>query len=252
MITEAYDLSKPKIIPEITNIAGNFSDVCICTFSKAVLDYALAHLDMEVVNHTSTANGDIYLYQINYNEKKILFYMSPITAPIAATLIDEMRVCGGFNKIISFGSCGVLQPDVVNNRVIVPTECYRDEGLSYHYMEPTDYIKINNADKLAEMFEQLQVPYIKGRNWTTDAIYMETENKINKRVAEGCLSVEMESSALQALCNYRNLDFYNYFFAGDIVSDEKWNRARLGNQEEYDCQVEMFLLALKIAEMIGD
>ena len=42
------------------------------------------------------------------------------------------------------------------------------------------------------------VEYLVGKTWTTDAIYRETPGKIQRRRAEGCVSVEMEAAAFFA------------------------------------------------------
>lgn len=44
--------------------------------------------------------------------------------------------------------------------------------------------------------EYKKLPYVLGRNWTTDSFYRETENNLAKRKADGCISVEMECSAM--------------------------------------------------------
>lgn len=64
--------------------------------------------------------------------------------------------------------------------------------MSYHYAPPADYIRIQNADAMEEMFVKLNLPYIKAKVWTTDAIYRETRHHVAKRKEEGCVAVEME------------------------------------------------------------
>ena len=76
---------------------------------------------------------------------------------------------------------------------MIPTEAYRDEGTSYHYIESADYIK--KLSIVAEFFESKKLPYILGKTWTTDSFYRETEGNIEKRKKDGCISVEMECSA---------------------------------------------------------
>ena len=68
-----------------------------------------------------------------------------------------------------FGSAGSLNKEKTQGRFIIPTEAYRDEGISYHYAPPNDYIKIKNHEKLSAVFDELRVPYVKGKVWTTDA-----------------------------------------------------------------------------------
>lgn len=52
---------------------------------------------------------------------------------------------------------------------------------------------------LVQFFDELGINYVEGKTCTTDAFYRETEHNREKRVAEGCLCVEMECSAAQAV-----------------------------------------------------
>ena len=76
---------------------------------------------------------------------------------------------------------------------------------------------------------------------------METDNKVRRRKEDGCLCVEMESSALQAISSYLGANFYTFFITGDIVGEE-WDRADLGGHRERDKQLLAFEAALLIAE----
>lgn len=80
-----------------------------------------------------------------------------------------------------FGSAGSLNKEKTQGRFVVPTEAYRDEGISYHYAPPSDYIVIRNHEKLASIFDELHLPYIKGRVWTTDAFLRETAGQVAMR-----------------------------------------------------------------------
>ena len=107
---------------------------------------------------------------------------------------------------------------------------------------------IRNADRLMEIFDELGVEYIAGKTWTTDAFYRETEAARDKRISEGCVCVEMECSALQAVCDFRGLELYQFVYAADSLND-KWARRILGNLE-MDSRMAYFVLAEKIAGWI--
>ena len=72
-------------------------------------------------------------------------------------------------------------------KIIVPTQAYRDEGLSYHYAPPADYITMKNAGRVSEWLEEMGLPHVSGRTWTSDAIYRETKANVDKRKAEAVL-----------------------------------------------------------------
>lgn len=247
---EFYDNTKPLIGPEHFHEHRDIADICIVTFSCKVLEDVLAKYECTEECYARTANGKIPIYSIVQDNRKILFYMSQIGSACAGTLMEEIHYMTGATKFIVFGSCGSLDNELTDGKFIVPTESYRDEGFSYHYQKASDYISIPNNDKLAELFDRISVPYVRGRSWTTDAIYRETEGKVSKRKSEGCICVEMESAGLQAVCTYRNLELYTFFFASDLVGGEVWQNINLGTTEEKKSQISCFDIAMKIVEFI--
>lgn len=121
------------------------------------------------------------------------------------------------DKYIVFGGSGCLNKEIAHGKVMIPTEAYRDEGTSYHYAPASDYIPVKNADVVARFMEENKIPFVKGKTWTTDSFYRETVNNFEKRKADGCISVEMECAAIQAMCNFRGLDLYMFLTCGDLL-----------------------------------
>lgn len=240
---------KPLITPAsfFHKISEPLPNVAVVTFSIHVKEMVLnsfPHRELE--NSPSTCNGKIPLYELTVNEKKILFYMTPIGSAMASSIMQEAAYITRARKFVFFGSCGVIDPVKADGKIIIPSESYRDEGFSYHYAPTSDYIKIKNADFLDDYFSKEGIPHIKGRNYCTDAMYMETDLKIKKRKEEGCLSVEMESSGLQALANYLDLDLYLFLFGGDKFL-ETWIPGDLGGEKEKAKQLGTASIALDLA-----
>lgn len=77
--------------------------------------------------------------------------------------------------------------------------------------------------KIETLLQRENIPYIKGKTWTTDAIFRETQDKIDLRVSEGCLTVEMECSALLAVAQFRNVELGQLIYGGDDLSDVMWD-----------------------------
>ena len=174
--------------------------------------------------------------------------MSPVCAPAAACILDEVAYVSGAKNFIFFGSCGILVNDA-KDKVIIPTKAYRDEGTSYHYLEASDFIDINNHNIIEEVCKKNNIHYIKGYTWTTDAIYRETLNNVEKRRNSGCISVEMEISALQAVSDYLGLNLYTYLLSGDILTDG-WDRDDLGTDNEKSKQLSSFDVAILVSKEI--
>jgi len=150
-----------------------------------------------------------------------------------------------------FGSAGILDKEITAGKVIIPTHAYRDEGFSYHYAPPEHYIKIKNSLKVAAAFETMGIPYVLGKTWTTDAIYRETRDNMLARKAEGCLTVEMECAGVQAVCDYRELEYYDFLISGDLLDSPVWDCRILGGPQERVHQLKNFYLALELAIIIN-
>ena len=196
-----------------------------------------------------SANGHRPVYLLDIDGKKVIFYMSGIGATLAGNDIIEMQWQTGIKNLIIFGSAGALDSKATNGRYVIPTSAYRDEGMSYHYAPPSDYMEIKNGEKLGKIFEQLELPYVMGKVWTTDAPYRETKQAVEKRKSEGCIAVEMELAGLQAVCDFYNVELYSFLVTGDILDESKYRPEGL---YEANHSLEKFFIALKILTMINN
>ena len=149
--------------------------------------------------------------------------------------------------MIIFGSCGALDGEATSGKYIIPTQAYRDEGMSYHYAKPSDYMDIKNSDKLARIFEKLDLPYVQGRIWTTDAPYRETKTACEERKKDGCIAVEMELAGIQAVCDFYGIELYSFIVSGDVLDGEKYIPDGLS---EANHSLDKFFIALKVWEYI--
>lgn len=253
MITDAFDMTTEAIIsPENFYCTRKaLCDICIVMFSNQTIAEILNRFPCRFpcvkIAEIESANGSILCYKLNYKGKDIAFYMSMIGSACAGACIEETHYLIGATKYIMFGTSGCLDKDLTSGKIIVPTDAYRDEGLSYHYTKASDYITIKNADFVAAFFNEAGIPYVMGKTWTTDAIYRETSGNMEKRKAEGCISVEMESSGVQSVCDFRNLELYIFFVSGDLLDAPEWDRRILGDTDECTFQIKSFFLALELA-----
>ena len=223
MITDSFDdKSEAKINPIINEKAPKV-DACIITFSNIIEEYVLNNYRCDKIGKFKFATGTTPIYEIMFNRKTFAFYKTYVGAPACVGTIEDTLSQIKTNKYIVFGGAGCLNKEIAHGKVMIPTEAYRDEGTSYHYAKAHDYIKIKNCDIVAEFMKLNDIPYIKGKTWTTDSFYRETINNIQKRKNDGCISVEMECSAIQAMCNFRNLEFYTFFTSGDLLDAPKWD-----------------------------
>lgn len=252
MITDTFDMTTEAIIsPEkVYGTRKRLCDKCIVTFSNQIAAEIINESPCEKIAEMESANGAIPCYKLSYKGEDIAFYMTLIGSASAGACIEDIHCLTGAEKYIMFGACGCLDKDVTAGKIIVPTYAYRDEGLSYHYAKASDYIKIKNAARVAAYFKEAGIPYVTGKTWTTDAIYRETRGNMEKRKAEGCIAVEMESAGVQAVCDFRNLEFYNFLFSGDLLDSPEWDRRIFGDTQERTHQIKGFYMALELAMRI--
>lgn len=163
---------------------------------------------------------DRQIFVATHNGKSVIVYKSPVGAPAAAATMEEVGALGVEN-FVAFGICGALTT-VPPRTFIVPNRAYRDEGTSYHYLEASDYIEIKNSRRVENALNSSGVATLVGGTWTTDGFYRETRTRAEQMKANGCVAVDMECSALQAVCDYRGKNFYTFFISADSLAGDKW------------------------------
>ncbi len=177
----------------------------------------------EKIAELYTANGIVPVYKIRYKNTDIAFYLSRVGAPACVVGFEEI-VAMGAKKYVLFGSCGVLDDDKVKDNIIIPVSAVRDEGTSYHYLAPSPEIEADthSVQILEKVLTTCGYPYVKGKTWTSDAIYRETIPAIQERRQEGCLVAEMECASMLAVSKYRQIPFIQFLYGADNLSSDTW------------------------------
>lgn len=219
--SDFYDIDTDPIVDVrmFYGEGGHIVEKCMIIFSKEIHTYLLEKFECEQIGEIGACNGHIPIYCLQYKGEKIAFYLTAIGSAVASSMCYESHHITGATKYIMFGSCGSLDREKTTGRFIIPTESYRGEGASHYYAPASDYIAIRNSDTLAVVFEKMQVPYVKGRVWTTDSMLRETKGLVAKRKQEGCIAVEMELAGVQAVCDFYGLQLYDFLESGDVLSD---------------------------------
>ena len=125
-------------------------------------------------------------------------------------------------------------------------------GASFHYAPPSDEIPANPKyrSEFEAILRETGVDFTEGKVWTTDAFYRETRAKFEKRKAQGCVCVDMECSALMALAQFRGIDVFEFFYAGDNLDREQWDPRSLSTHAKLDEKDRAAYLALELARKI--
>lgn len=195
----------------------------ICFFAE-VIRKVVHDFDGKVIFISRSEMGEHPVYEIKFQGCRLAFFHPGVGAPLAVGLMEEV-IALGVKNFIACGGCGVLDHTVSVGKLLIPTSAVRDEGTSYHYLPPSREIEMdhNVEDILTSVLQNHNLPFIKTKTWTTDAIYRETAKKATQFRDEGCLAVEMEAAAMMAVAKFRQVKFGQILYAGDSVVTEGWD-----------------------------
>ena len=239
-----YDTSREPIIKPTDFLTKTLPQKCVITFFRKELEQLAEEKKLPIIGHLNSEVLDIPIY--GYNES-ICITMPFSTAPGAAGTIEELHAMG-CDKFIICGGAGSIKKDSQVGEIIVPIAAVRDEGTSYHYLEPSREVECHKAaaEHVVSGLEKLGIPYTTGKTWTTDAMYRETPEMIELRRNEGCITVEMEAAAFFAVSRYYDIPLAQLLYAGDDVSGEKWDTRNWNRQK--NVRSNMIITAIKLAE----
>jgi uridine phosphorylase len=197
---------------------------CVICFFREVIEKVVAERNASTLVTNAWEDGPHPLYEIEHRGQRLAILHPGVGAPMAAGLLEE-TIALGCRAFIACGGCGVLRKDIAVGHLIVVAAALRDEGTSYHYLPPGREVAANDVavQALVKTLGESGLPYITGKTWTTDAPYRETAGKVARRRDEGCLTVEMEASAMMAVARFRGVTFGQVLYGGDDVSGAEWD-----------------------------
>ncbi len=220
-----YDSSKTAIIePSRKYRDMQMPERCVMTFFGEVVEKYSKMSGTRVVGTSRWETRNVEFYEMEYRGQKVGFVHALVGAPVAAALMDLM-IARGAQKIIACGGCGVLDSSIAVGHILIPVAAVRDEGTSYHYLPASREILIDEKGigAIARTLNRRGVDYLKCKTWTTDAFFRETKAKAERRKKEGCLSVEMECSALASVAKFREAGFAQMLYGGDSLDGEAYD-----------------------------
>ena len=223
-------------------------DACIINFSYKIMDALIERGELIPVEPVIKSVAELYPVYV-FPGTKIGIVKSTVGAPMASGLVEEIGYVFSCPKFILFGSSGGLDKSIPPEAIIIPTDAYRDEGVSYHYAPPQDSISLKGHKKVKEVIDGLGIPYALGKTWTTDAFYRETRRNMERRKSEGCIAVEMEIAACQAVADYRGYEFYAFLYRADNLDSEVWEKSILSSISTEHRLAHLYI-ALEIAKAV--
>ena len=145
----------------------------------------------------------------------------------ASVLALELLIAGGAETFIAVGEAGAVHPSARIGDVLLPSWGLREEGTSYHYVPPDHVPKPSTElfEALRSKVEELKSGKMKllvGGVWSTDAPFRETRDKVREYAARGVVGVDMESTALMCVAEYRGVELAVALAISDELHGVKW------------------------------
>jgi len=218
-------------------------EYCVITFFQEVLDKLYEDGKSKILANHNWADKKRHLYRLEFQGREFAAIHPGVGSALTCGILEEI-IARGCRKFIACGGCGVLDNEIAVGHLVVPTHAVRDEGTSYHYLPPSREVEANPSavKAIKKVLNVHHIPYKLGKTWTTDAPYRETQEKVQLRRSEGCITVEMEASAFFAVAQFRDVTMGQILYGGDDVSGlGEWDQRDWHTQ--YEIREKLFWLA---------
>jgi uridine phosphorylase len=149
-----------------------------------------------------------------------------IGAPYAVAVLEKLIALGA-SMVLVLGWCGSLQTEAAIGAVILPEAAVSGDGTSRYYFPAEGSHRAHPVllAHLQQSLERANLPFSRGRVWTTDAFYRETVDLVRGHQAQGILGVEMEMAALFAVGRFRQVPVAGLLLVSDELAGMSWQPA---------------------------
>ena len=213
-----------KVMPEhFDTTPKNLPERCVIAFSHTSVLEVAEKYNAKLTSKVVCCTCEIPIYLLDFQGTQIALTVGFIGASNAAMQVEELYAAG-VRKFVVCGSCGALTSNPLG-ALVIPDSAVRDEGASFHYAPPSYEIKADREviESIAGTLKELSIPHTFGKTWTTDAMYRETEEKIALRRSQGCVTVEMEASAMMAAAQFHGARLGQILYCGDDLSSDEYD-----------------------------
>ncbi len=172
-------------------------------------------------------------------------------SPAAVDTLETVRALGA-KQIIVIGMCGGFASNIDVGDVVIPNRIFSEEGTSQHYFKDFSFATPDSElfNKATTYFTN-KFPLITDATVTTDAVYRQTLAKEALWRENGCVGVDMESSALLAVSTYYSMPAVSILLCSDkhpITEEDKvWDWGNINfreTRENFVHQAVLFSLQL--------
>ena len=225
-ITE-FDAESDNVINAAANVDLSIilPERCVISFFGDAVKALIEEKNCQCIGKLMMESFEIPLYVYeNEDGHDVAFLHGLGSGPYAAGQMEKL-ISLGSRYFMVCGGCGVLAKDSQAGEIFIPISAVRDEGTSYHYIEPSRELKmdVKVKEQISDFLKSKSIPFKYVKTWTTDAMYRETRNMIALRINEGCQVVEMECASYLAVAQYKNVVLGQLLYAGDDLSGNQWD-----------------------------
>lgn len=171
-----------------------------------------------------------------------------IGAPAAAIAVEKV-VASGTRAILFLGYAGGLGARMRAGDLLIVTGGFIDEGTSRHYAR-APYEPEADPMLVKRLLTHAPGHPWQGPVWTTDAIYRETPEKARAFRDRGAMGVDMETTAILTLAEYRGVPAAGCHVVTDRLGEE-WTPAK-GEDVAHAVQLAAQWVAAVARERVGD
>ncbi|MEO7045026.1 MAG: nucleoside phosphorylase [Ferruginibacter sp.] len=178
-------------------------DVCVLDPDGDLVEYLIRTKQAKISD--CWACYHTRLYDVHQNDIEFAVLGCAVGSSFAVLIAEQLFV-SGCKILISVSSAGIINPTKGNSKFVLIERAIRDEGTSYHYIQPSETISINSGvfDSLMAYYVNTELSLESGVSWTTDAPYRETQSAIWEAKKLNAVCVEMEAAALYAFGKAKN------------------------------------------------
>jgi uridine phosphorylase len=221
-----YDASRLAIIePSRVIDSIDIAEHCVlCFFQEVIAELVREGARARHLHTGQSEVGDYPVYELNYGGRRLAVMHPGVGAP-AAVARFERAIALGCRKFVVCGGAGVLDGSIKVGDIVVPSSAIRDEGASYHYLRPAREVAPTSRalSAIEAVLSENHHEYVRGKTWTTDAVYRETRQRVNRRRREGCVVVDMEAAAFFAVARFRHVECAQILYGGDSLAGRRWD-----------------------------
>lgn len=142
-ILEFDENKEAKINPSRLIRKKDVPECCVIAFFNDVIEKMYSNNKLKQIGAFYTCTVSLPIYETEHDGKKIGIITGYLGAAGSAGQLEEL-IAMGFKKFIVCGGAGVLQKGIHVGHLVIPYSAIRDEGLSYHYLEPSREVECDS------------------------------------------------------------------------------------------------------------